>query len=412
MKHWRVNYTAAPGFPIIFCFCFLICLCAACTKPNIDSIERENLFSLDIGPMEDQIALYDLEGDGKIRHAEIAMRDGFFYIADSNGGKIVQYNSYGDLLFMIYNDENNPDPISLKTQVEDSARVTRWAYTYPLRSPGKIIVDSRKHIYAEERLPPERRYLNQENKALLESVILHFDADGRFIEYLGQGGQGGSPFPYIAGLYSSLLDEVAVICRMPSGWNVYWYNSQGEQLFMVQLNNDAIPFPPDWSGFTASINMIMAAPDARKLYIKIDYYRDLLDESTNTRASTEPVSSLIWILNVEKGVYESHIEAPFFEYSFLENGRSTNERLLYSMLGLVRGGGILLYFPVETGYAILRMDSDGHGQRRGFIEVDPAELRFNNFHLSPEGILSALLVDEWKIHVAWWRLDRFIRDLP
>ena len=382
---------------------------AACIPSNVGSIQREDLFFLDIGPMEDQIALYGLEGAGR-RHVEIAMRDGFFYIADTNGGKIVQYNSYGDLLFMIYNDETNPEPISLKTRNGDGAQVTRWAYTYPLRSSGKIAVDSRKHIYVEERLPYERHNFDAENKALLDSVVLHFDADGRFVEYLGQGGQGGGPFPHIVGLHSSVLDEVAVVCRLPSGWNVYWYSAQGEQLFQVQLANSAIPAPPDWEDFSASVDAIIAAPDARKLFIKVDYYQDVFDESTNTRVSAEPVSSLVWILNVEKGIYESSVEVPFYEYSFSERGKTTYIRLLYSMLGLVRGGGILLYFPIETGYAVLRMDSDGH-QRRGSIEIDPEELRYNNFHLSPDGILSALLVDDWKINVVWWRMDKFIRDM-
>jgi hypothetical protein len=311
---------------------------------------------------------------------------------------------------MVYNDETNGAPIGLKTNIENGARVTRWAYAYPLRSAGQIAVDSLKHIYVEERLPPERHRFDSENKALLDSVVLHFDADGRFIKYLGQGGQGGDPFPHIAGLYSSMLDEIAVVCRMPSGWTVHWYNAQGEQLFLVQLGNSIIPAPPDWSDFSASVDAIIAAPDTRKLYIKVDYYRDVLD--ANMRAGTEPVSSIIWILNVEKGVYESSVEAPFYEYSFSENGRTNYMRLLYSMLGLVRGGGILLYFPIETGYAVLYMDSEGHGQRRGFINVNPEELRFNNFHLSPEGILSALLVDEWKINVVWWRLDRFLRIMP
>ncbi|MDR2717850.1 MAG: hypothetical protein LBB89_07300 [Treponema sp.] len=399
---------------LYFLFClvavFMAAGMAACTSANVDSIQREDLFSLDIGPMEDQIALYSLEGNARLRHVEIAMRDGFFYIADNNGGKIVRYNSYGDLLFMVYNDETNPEPAGLKTKVEDGAQVTRWAFTYPLRSTGKIAVDSRKHIYVEERLPYERHNFDAENKALLDSVILHFDADGRFIEYLGQGGQGGSPFPLITGLYSSVLDEIAVICRLPSGWNVYWYSAQGEQLFFIQLENNAIPAPPDWPGFSASVDAIIAAPDVRKLYIKVDYYRDVFDESTDTRASTEPVSSLIWILDVEKGIYERSVEAPFYEYSFSENGKTVYARLLYSMLGIVRGGGILLYFPIENGYAVLRIDSDGHRQRRGFIEVNPEELRFNNFHLSPEGILSALLVSDWKIKVVWWRMDKFMRD--
>jgi hypothetical protein len=383
---------------------------SACSPLNTDSIQREDLFSLEIGPMEDQIALYGLEGNGRMRHVEIAMRDGFFYIADNNGGKIVRYNSYGDLLFMIYNEETNPGPISLKTNAGDGTQATRWANTYPLRSPGQLVVDSRKHIYVEERLPPERHNFDAENKALLDSVILHFDTDGRFIEYLGQGGQGGGPFPFIVDMCSSAHDEIAVICRIPSGWNVYWYSSQGEQLFLIQLRNTAIPAPPDWNDFSTSIDAIMAAPDARKLYIKVDYYRDVFDESTNTRVGAEPFSSLVWILDIEKGMYEPHyIEVPFYEYRSSEKGKTTYMRLLYSMMGLVRGGGILFYFPIDTGYAVLRMDSQGHGQRRGFIKVDPGELRYNSFHLSPDGILSALLVDDWKMNVVWWRMDTFMK---
>ena len=390
---------------------FVLCL-ISCAPRGADAVQREDLFTLDIGPMEDQIALYSLEGDGGIRRADIAMRDGLFFISDSNSGKIVRYNSYGDLLFMIYNDETSPDPVSLRTRVAEGTQVTRWAHTYPLRSPGKIAVDSRKHIYAEERLPQERFGFDEENRALLNSVILHFDEEGRFIEYLGQGGLGGSPFPHITGLYASADNEIAVACRMPTGWNIYWYSGNGEQLYLIQIKNNAVPIPVDWQGgFSASVDSIIAAPDARKLSIKVDYYRNVYDDSTNTRVSTEPVNSLIWILNVEDGAYERSIEVPFYEYAVSEMGRTVNMRLLYSMLGIVRGGAILLHFPTETGYALLRMDSGGHEQRRAFINVDPEELRFTGFHLSPEGILCALLADDWKIKVVWWRLDKFLMDM-
>jgi len=398
-------------------YCFLplvsfFLLFFSCAQAGIDLIQRETLFSMDIGPMEDQIALYGLEGDGGMRRADLAMRDGLFYISDRNGGKIVHYNSYGNLLFMIYNNETNPEPASLKPKTDENAQLTRWAFTWPLRSPGKITIDSRKHIYAEEQLPHERHSYDAENRALQDSIILHFDSDGRFVEYLGQGGLGGGPFPRISGLYSCVQDEIAVICRLSTGYQIFWYSAQGEQLFLIHLNNSAIPAPPDWPGFSASIDAIIPVPDARKLYIKVDYYRDVLDESTNTRTSTEAVSSLIWVLNVEDGIYENSIEVPFYEYTYQEKGKTVSVRLLYSMLGIVRGGAVLLYFPIDTGYAILRMDSGGQGQRRSTIEVDPGELRYHDFHLSPEGILSAMLTDDWKVKIVWWRMDKFMRDSP
>ncbi|MDR2257679.1 MAG: hypothetical protein LBE14_00865 [Treponema sp.] len=394
----RLFFLVFVFFPLFF---------VSCSKGEVTSIAREDLFTLDIGRMEDQIALYNLEGD---KGTDFTMRDGLFYISDSNGEKIVRYNSYGDLLFMIYNDETNPLPLTLKTNIEDSAQVTRWAFSYPLREPGEIAVDSRKHIYVEDHLPPERYSVDVESRALLDSVILHFDADGRFIEYLGQEGIGGSPFSRITGLYISARDELAVVCRLPTGWNIYWYDSAGTLLFLVPLKNSAVPVPPDWPAVSPSVDAIMAVPDSRRLFIKVDYYRDTFDESTNTRTGNEADSSVLWVMNVEDGSYLGRMEVPFFEYSYAENGHTAHARTLYTMLGVVKNGGVFFYFPVESGYSILFLNTNagsGGDQRRGIIQVDSGELQFNTFDLSAEGILSALLVNNWEARLVWWRTDKF-----
>jgi hypothetical protein len=410
-KGAALGYTFFMKFPV--CAALLsVSLFCACSGGGVRSVDREDLFTLDIGQLEDQIALYNLEGDNSVKRTNFAMRDGLFYISDGSGGKIVRYNSYGDLLFMVYNEETNPPPLTLRTNVEDSAMVTRWAFSYPLRKPGKITVDSRKHIYVEDSLPYDRHGADVESRALLDSVILHFDADGRFIEYLGQEGIGGSPFPRIIGLYASARDELAVVCRLPGGWNIYWYDAAGTLLYLVQLKNTAIPVPPDWPETSPSVDAIVASPDSRQLYLKVDYYRDTFDESTNTRTGNEPDSSVLWIMNVEDGTYARNMELPFFEYAYDENGRSASARLLYSMLGPVKNGGVFLYFPMETGYSLLYLNANAGsgGQRRGFIQVDNRELQFNVFDLSAEGILSALLVDNWQVKLVWWRTDKFLGD--
>jgi hypothetical protein len=361
--------------------------------------------------MEDQIALYDLEGDRGVKKTDFAMRDGLFYLSDGNGGKVVRYNSYGDLLFMIYNEETNPSPVTSKTNIEDSTLVTRWAFSYPLQEPGEIAVDSRKHIYVEDRLPYDRHSVDVESKALLDSTILHFDADGRFVEYLGQEGIGGSPFPRINRVATSIRDELVVVCRMPTGWNVYWFDASGKLLYLVQLKNSAVPVPPDYPAVSVSLDAIVPAPDARRLFIKVDYYRDIFDESTNTRTGNEPDSSLVWIMDVEEGTYADTVEVPLAEYSFDENGKKTSTRMLYSLLGVIRDGNIFLYYPVDTGYSLLILDSGGR-RRQCLIAVDNEELQFNTFDLSADGILSALLVDSWKAKLVWWRTDKFIGGVP
>jgi hypothetical protein len=422
-------------------------LAGGCSRQEIDSIAREDLFTLEIGRMEDQLALYSLEGDRGLSRVGLTMRDGLFYISDGNGNKIVRYNSYGDLLFMIYNEESNPAPLSLRTNIDENVTATRWAFTYPLREPGRIVVDSRKHIYVEDRLPDDRHGYDSEGRALLDSVVLHFDQDGRFIEYLGQGGIGGGPLSRIAGLYTSVRDELVVVCREAAGWTVHWYSANGDMLSVVRLKNGAVPTPPDWPPSFVSVDSIMAAPDSRELYIKVDYYRDIYDDSTGTRVGTEPYGSLIWVMDVENGAYTEVLEVPFLEETAMVNGHRETVRMLYTMMGIVRGGRVFLSFPGEDGYSLLILRRENQGdpfdsparssprsparppseggeagwdrtvrpaasleQHRGLIRVDKEELRLNNFDLSGDGILSALLVGEFEVRIVWWRTDKILAE--
>jgi hypothetical protein len=306
---------------------------------------------------------------------------------------------------MIYNEETNPFPISLRTIIGDEY-ATRWAYTHPLEEPGWIAVDSRKHIFVEDRIAQQERRFDPETRALLDGIILHFDQDGRFINYLGREGIGGSPFPRIIGLSTSIRDELAVICRIPDGWEIYWFNSSGMLLFLVKISSSAAPAHPDWPQALAVIDSVTVSPDSRRLFIKVDYSQDTFDQSTNTRTGSEPVNSEIWILNVEDGTYQSSINVPLYE--IVENGRSANIRVFYSVLGVARNGRMLLYFPVETGYSLLFVNTLTREQRRGFVEFSIEELSYNDFFLSTEGILCAMLADNFNIKMVWWRTDRFV----
>jgi hypothetical protein len=288
---------------------------------------------------------------------------------------------------------------------------TRGAFSYPLLEPGTIAVDSRKHIYVEDRLPYERRSFDAENRILEDSIVLHFDANGRFVEYLGKEGIGGSPFPRIERISVSLQDDFAVVCRLPTGWNIYWYDAAGTLLYFVPLINDFIPIPPDRQPVFPSIDSIAVSPDSKKLFIKVDYYRETFDESTNTKLGAEPDSSVIWLMNVEDGSYEGAIEVPFFEQPSSENNSRVAERLLYSLLGVVENDRVFLAFPVEEGYSIMILSRDPREQRRGFIQVKPEELQFNAFAISAEGILSALLATDFNAKLVWWRTDQFLEEM-
>jgi hypothetical protein len=362
--------------------------------------------------MEDQIDLFNLDGDRSKQKTDIAMRDGLLYISNGNGGKVVRYNSYGDLLFMIYNEETNPTPLTLKPNTDSQGIVTRWSFPYPRSEPGLITVDSRKHIYVEDRAEEGASSFDVENRALLDRVVLHFNIDGLFVNYLGQTGVGGTPFPTIIGLYTSVQNELAVVCRLPTGWNIYWFDAGGSLLYLVQLENDRIPVPPDRDLTEPSLDKICISPDERKIYVKVDYYRHTYDESTNTRSGSQPDSSVIWLMNVEDGSYIGNMDIPFFEIQVTENNRRVTENLFYSMIGVARQGRVFFSFPVDGGYSILIFSTESLEQRRGFIRVAEEELQFNAFDLSGEGILSALLATEWQARLVWWRTDGLMGEGP
>ena len=102
-----------------------------------------------------------------------------------------------------------------------------------------------------------------------------------------------------------------------------------------------MPVPPDRAETLPSLDAVAAAPDERKLYLKVDYYRDTFDESTNTRTGNEPDSSMLWIMDVEDGSWEGALELPFYEYSYTEQNRRVTVRMFYSLLGLSQGGRVL-----------------------------------------------------------------------
>jgi hypothetical protein len=386
-------------------FCLFVLSLFACSSSRVSSVARIDLFGLEIGPLDNQINLS--LADGVLSHkASLAMRDGLFYIADTSGKKIIRYTSFGDLLFVIYNDQTNPPPITLRHGIEEEGMATRWSIAHPLKEPGAVTVDSRKHIYAIDKVEEEKTLFDIENKSRLDTVVLHFDESGRFVNFLGQEGTGGKPFPRISGIYATVNDEIAVVCLLPDGWDVYWFSPEGALLYLVHIRKDGIPLPPESAGRGISfstMDSIAAAPDERRLFLKVDYYRGL--------SPAVPDSSLVWIVNIEDGTYEDSINVPFFEYTATENNQKISQRLLYSMLGVVKNKRVFLYFPVDGGYSLLVLTAGSREQRLGFIQVRNDELEYNTFNLSPEGILSGLLATNWDARLVWWRTDRLLGEM-
>ena len=261
---------------------------------TVQSISETELFSLPYGNFEEQLSVTDLNDVGDVRFG-IAMQDGFFYIVNGESKKILELNSYGDLLTLYYNEEVTPRP---SFAIDDATveNATRKAIEYPFNKLSKIAVDGRKYLYAVDSLPEERQEMNETETQVLSQIVLRFDGEGKFVDYLGQQGPGGTPFPYIRNIYVTQDNELVVVCHNGNGFVVYWFSMSGYLLFTVPISNDVVPNPyAEDQEVYIEIENVIPDSDSRVLYVNVNYYVERIDESSHMQSGIEYDSSQIQV---------------------------------------------------------------------------------------------------------------------
>jgi hypothetical protein len=347
------------------------------------------------------------------------MREGIFYIANGAGAKVVRYSSFGDPLSMIYNPEENPDPILLKAQAAPSENggsassaegLGRVALPHAFRSVGELAIDSKQMLYVEDRLPPERRVQDKDSGALLDHVLLRFDKDGRFLDYLGQEGIGGTPFPYILGVYTLSSDDVVVVSIVETGWLVHLFDSNGVLLSSLRLRRSDLPMPEKSERLIASLDKIVPDLTGEALLAKVDYYKDASDASAKvSTAGAEFAGSWIYRIDLKDGKYEERWQIHAIERTAkVPEGSGIKYSRVPSLIGIAGRNFFLIYADDEGKTYVLTYDRNTRSTVKYSIDIADDELYNDAFYLSPEGVLCALLGGKYDAKVVWWRFDKLI----
>ena len=143
---------------LIGLFTVLVSFSSCNRKGKFESMNENFLFSMSYGNFAEQISPDDFNHTGSVRYG-VAMQDGFFYIVDGCSNKIMEMNSYGDMLTLFYNE--NSDLAKLISKSEQTDENFLWEISYPFTFNGLIAVDSSKTIYAVCDLPVERYEKNE-----------------------------------------------------------------------------------------------------------------------------------------------------------------------------------------------------------------------------------------------------------
>jgi len=389
-------------------------LWSSCERRGVEELARQELFSLTIGKMDNQIDLFQLDGTRSGAKTRVTMRDGLFYISNGNSQKIMGLSSYGDLIFLLYNPETNPAPISFSGSSDEELAATRVAVAYPFRRLGEIAVDSAKRLYVEDQVAEERQVRDRELKVLLDRVVLRFDRHGQLLDFIGQEGVGGTPFPYIDSIWVTEQDEPVVICRTPQFWQVFWYSRGGSPRYQVTIDREHLPLIEDAREAIPSIGRLI--PDMAKdvLNILLYYYRVAPDDPTEGVEGTEGYTSRIYKLNLDTGLYDRYIEVPDDGVRRERVGAHEVEipAPSYELLGLNAGGYYFLLRREDANlFQLLIVEPSGRELTRRHLVVEDSQLYYKQVGMSASGILYALLGEEYDAKVVWWRSDRLVREV-
>ncbi len=395
---------------------FLCALCIfsvpfffGCKKSKIvSSVEKETLFDLNYGNFENELNVANLSGAGEV-NISLAMKDGFFYILNGESKKVMEMNSYGDLLALYFNDELNPRPSFYDLSAPSSS--TKAAAAYAFNDPSAISVDSRKFLYVVDKIPLERQEIDPKTNQILSQIVVRFDDQKKYMNYIGQQGPGGTPFPFVKNIFTTNRNELVVLCGNSGGSVVYWFSTDGFLLYSIPIENKNIPNPfAEEKGETFfSLENIVPDYNERKLYLKVDYFTSYIDESSRVQSGIEYLTTLIHPFDVEKNTYDFPVTIPPYEKNQSEGFAKEKFEIPYDFLGVTDSGWLFFIVSTEEGFGLQMVLSDGQRILRRRIPVERENLLYYNFSLSREGIISAVMVQKEKATVCWWRIDSLIQ---
>lgn len=379
--------------PLVFVSLILF----SCKNEEKGLLDREQLFVLPLGVMPDEIDYVYRDRVLLPGTADIFMNEGIVYLSSQSMGKIMGFNSYGDLLTLLFNSDINPQPRELVLAEEgqtSNKRFVPWAF----RNPGNLGV-SGNMLFVEDQVDSSLVYYDEELQASCDRIILRFDDNGQYKDYLGQEGLGGQPFPNIFDISFRNNGEVVVICRLDEGWRVYWYNRQGENLYQIAFDQDHNPYYKD--GFQSYLSNLVVDPLEYRLFLMVSYY-PIDREDTEQRDQKRLYQ---FDLNTQR--YDNGAAVP--DEIVREGGVTQN--FVFELLGATQKGQLLFISPVSYNrYVIVGMNDTGKILFKRDISLGEQHSYFTDFYLSTEGILCSLTFLEDQATVNWWRTDRLFRE--
>jgi hypothetical protein len=380
----------------------LLSMVASCTgRP--EEVARVGMFTLGIGKMEDQLDLIQRAGEPFDNDITLDMRNGIFTVADPRSRKIMQFNSYGDLLMLLYDPRTNPEPVFVSAEQAPGMVTNRRAYPFAFHAVGSSATTADGTLFVEDEVDSGDEEFDAAASATLRYVVRRFSSDGTPSSVLGQEGTNGRPFPRIQRLFAAADGGVVVVCRTSIDWRVYAFRPDSSLRYSAFFDPDELR---ESRGVAeVSIDEIIPDPAGETVYLKVDYYEG--DEDLDyTFSEFLPYAP-------ESRTWRDSIRIP------VARTTAPNERLLrtegvevlYQFVGVAAGGFLYALAPTgDSTYRMLIVTSEGETVYVGSIGIEDEQTLLRSFVVTTGGILGALTAGPLGADVAIWRFDEIIDE--
>ena len=231
------------------------------------------------------------------------------------------------------------------------------------------------------------------------------------IDFLGQEGAGGTPFPYIESIRISTSDDVSVICRAIRSWFVYRYTEGGKLMYQVDIPLDALPVFEE--NTVPVLDTVDVDPDEPVLYLMVNYYAPEGDEEGSSDAGLDFFASAIYPFDLSNGSYRRRIDVPKNIIRRQGNGLydTTEYEVLYELVGVASGGYLFLLSPASAeAYQLIILSPEGAVVGKNLIEITDDEVVYRDMIVTQEGILAAFLGGTESAGLFTWRTDSIVRE--
>jgi hypothetical protein len=337
------------------------------------------------------------------------MHNGIFYIGNGSSNKVMKFTSYGDILASYYNPEQNPDPFLLGSEREEGTVSNRNAYAYRFNKLGELAVTSGGELLVEDKVSSAQEEWSEEYNAMQNRVVLRFDKEGNYVNYIGQEGIGGTPFTFIKHIQVTTRDEIVVISRAMRHWFVFWYAPSGALMYRMVISVENLPVP-EGTELTPSLSAVSADVDERLVYLKIDYY-GRGEKGKETTGSVDYQRSVMWWFDLEKEQFTGNVDIPirYEDRRLSEFEEKERIKRIYEYLGNTRGNVFCFLTPYgDDRFELLLLQRDGSVMARRDLEITEEGVHYRDFFLTPKGVLTALVAHDYTVDIVWWRSDRLM----